>query len=138
MLGISDLTLTTSSVLTVSGALTETDYVIMTYSTRSGEFGEVSSVTTQNYEVVYDDVGGEVRLVWAAPVVDILLDDEDLTVSWGSDTGSVYWLEHRTNMLLGTWMPLPPWTNLPGTGGPLTATNLPTSDPEGYFRLLEE
>ena len=138
VLGISDLTLTTSSVLTVSGALTETDYVIMTYSTRSGEFGEVSSVTTQNYEVVYDDVGGEVRLVWAAPVVDILLDDEDLTVSWGSDTGSVYWLEHRTNMLLGTWMPLPPWTNLPGTGGPLTATNLPTSDPEGYFRVLEE
>jgi hypothetical protein len=62
---------TPGSVLTVIGTLTEPSYVIMTYTTRTGVFGDVSNVLGQGYHVNYDDGAGEVRLeTHDAPTVD--------------------------------------------------------------------
>jgi hypothetical protein len=139
VLDIGQLNLAAGSMLSVSGVLSEASYVIMTYNTRLGSFADVSSVTGQGYDVIHDDIAGEVRLVLhGPPSVSIVHGTNGVTVFWPSFSGFTYWLEYRTNLLTGDWIPLGDYTNLPGIADILYATNFPTGPKSVFFQVLEE
>ena len=136
---INNLTLHAGSAVTVSGTLTATNYVIMTYNNRAGTFTDVSSVTTQGYDVIYDDVLGQVRLeLHPDPFVMIGVENGGIIVFWPGFSGYDNRLEYSANLLLGVWLPLEPYTNLPGMADMLTATNFPPDPQAIFFQVVED
>jgi hypothetical protein len=61
----------------------------------------------------------------------------EIIVSWPGFTGFKYSVEHRTNLLVGTWEDFMSFTNLMGDFGFLFANNVP-ADETGFFRIREE
>ena len=138
VLDIGNLDIGAGSTITVSGTLTEPSYVVMTYTARTGAFADAAGVFDQGYHVEYDDDAGEVRLeAHAQPLVGIQLVGSNLVVSWPGYAGFTYWVEHRTNLVVGAWDYFGDYTNLPGLIGSMFATNDPCADPVGFFRIQE-
>ncbi|MFT5122997.1 MAG: fibronectin-binding autotransporter adhesin [Verrucomicrobiales bacterium] len=137
--GIAHLELDVASVLSVSGTI-GTNIVILTYTTREGIFGDVSSVTGQGYEVVYDDTLGEVRLE-TVPPPDIITRIEQvggrLEVSWDAVPGSEYDLVFKLDLSEPMWTPVPGFTNLTGSGS-TTLTNALPDVFRGYLRIATD
>jgi fibronectin-binding autotransporter adhesin len=134
--GVALVTLGASSALDLSGTLVRASHVIMRYTTRTGSIGDVSDATAQGYEVVYDDLAGEVRLQTLPATITVPATPAP-GLSWPTRVGRFYTLQYRPELNGGNWTDVPGHINLAGTGSPITLPALLTSDPRGYYRMAE-
>jgi hypothetical protein len=58
----------------------------------------------------------------------------ELSLAWNTALGRMYGVQERTNLLVGSWMDVPGYTNLPGTGASMAYTNA-TENPQTFFRI---
>jgi autotransporter-associated beta strand protein len=136
--GVSSLTMGPGSVLDITGTLTAPSYIIANYTSRTGAMEDTTEATVQGYQVVYDDLNGQMRLEEIPFVANPSADGSSVVIAWPARAGEIYSLQYRTNLLNGTWQYVTGLTNLLSSGGTMSVTNLITGDNRGYYRVVNE
>lgn len=79
--------------------------------------------------------GGTIfRLVQSPTTTSITQSNDFVTLNWASFTGAVYRVEYRTNITLGTWLPLA--ATVPSAGNTTSFTDSVRSDLQRFYRIV--
>jgi len=79
--------------------------------------------------------GGTIyRLVQSPITTSITQSNDNVTFSWASFSGAVYRVEYRTNLTLGTWLPLAP--SVPSAGTTTSFSDSLLTDPQRFYRIV--
>jgi uncharacterized repeat protein (TIGR03803 family) len=79
--------------------------------------------------------GGTIyRLVSSPLTTSITQSNDHVTFVWASFSGAVYRVEYRTNLTLGTWLPLA--SSVPSAGNTTSFSDSLLSDPQRFYRIV--